>query len=127
MAAREDQDRLEMTMRLPVLAFISSAVLLAVAAPAGAAPIRECGNHGWVDDLERVAWVMDRDRISGAGTFNVTSRKVTCKVARRVSLKSYPGSNYRGWRCRYISQAHEYADVRCTRPSGAVVRWQTAA
>ncbi|HEY6561818.1 MAG TPA: hypothetical protein VI072_31325 [Polyangiaceae bacterium] len=70
---------------------------------------------------------MDIDRISGAGKFNVTSRRVSCKIARRVALKSYPESNYGGWRCRYVSQAHEYADVRCTRPSGAAVRWQTAA
>lgn len=105
----------------------SIACVAALPATASAAPIGECGNHGWVEDLGRVAWVMDIDRISGAGTFNVTSRQVACRVARRVAMKSYPGSNYRGWRCRYVSEAHEYADVRCTRPSGAVVRWQTAA
>ena len=74
-----------MFARPVTVAAVSIACLAALPASSSAAPIRECGNHVWVDDLHRVAWVMDIDRISGAGTFNVTSRKVGCKVALNCS------------------------------------------
>ncbi len=113
-------------MRAGMLLAIALASLIA-AVPASAAPIVECGNHGWIDARGEVGWSMDAAAISGAGTFNVTSRAIGCREARRVSLHSYPGNGYGGWRCRYIDRAHEYADVRCTKAGGRVVRWQTAA
>ena len=92
-----------------------------------ASGIRECGNFGLHSDTgTRAYW--SSSPVAGAGTFNVTSRKVSCKVARDVALHANPEKpGYRDFTCRYLRQAEEYADVRCIRPSGAVVHWQSGA
>lgn len=106
------------------------AVIAAVAVPgtASAAPIKECGNYGWIEDEGRTGWTYGP--IDGAGIFNVTTRKVRCRYARRfvLSLDGQVGSDrHRGFKCRYVSEEYEYADVRCTRRGGKVIRWQTGA
>jgi hypothetical protein len=69
--------------------------------------------------------------ISGAGTFNVTSRAVGCATARRVVRRTkYVRSGPRGpagWRCGYVREAYEFVDIRCTATGGRVVRWQSGA
>lgn len=103
-----------------------------VGAQASSRPIRECGNYGWVSSRGRTGWTYGT--IDGAGIFNVTSRVVNCRTARRVTLGSIrtagpdPGPwHWRAWRCRTLVERHEYADIRCTAHHGRVVRYQTAA
>ena len=106
------------------------ALVAAIACPraAVAAPITECGNYGWIEGQGRTGWTYGR--IDGAGIFNVTTRRVGCRYARRF-VRSWEGQvgarRHRGFKCRYVSQAHEYADVRCTRRGAKVIRWQTGA
>lgn len=110
---------------------IAPIVVLAGVLPAtaAAAPVRECGNYGYHDGRQQ--WTYEP--LTGAGTYNVTSRVVGCRTARRLALhaSSRAGNDrtwrYRRWRCRYVSRAYEYADVRCTRAGGRVVRWQFGA
>jgi hypothetical protein len=83
---------------------------------AATAPIRECG------DVNR-------------SIYNVTSRVVSCRTARRLvrRLVILPGCtedrycHYRGWRCTQygyrIPRGYE-TDSRCTKPGGRVVRYQ---
>jgi hypothetical protein len=103
---------------------IAGAALL-TCTPASAAPIRECGNY------DGARWTFDQ--IDGAGIFNLTSRVVSCKTARRVALRSHPGDRYRrtwSWgdfTCRILAEAFEYEDVRCKASGGRVVRWQSGA
>lgn len=82
---------------------------------ATAAPIRECG-----DLPHRFA-------------FNITTRKVRCKEARRVVrrwnntvAKRGGTGRVRGLFCRYRDTGHEAGDIRCTGSRGRVVRWQTS-
>lgn len=93
--------------------------LLSAPAGASAAPIKECGNY------DGLRWTYGQ--IQGAGTFNVTARVVGCREARTVALKASPERRFRGWSCRYVDQGYEYADVRCTKSGGRVVRWQSGA
>jgi hypothetical protein len=88
-----------------------------------AAPIRECGNAGTLYNGQ-------------VRIYNVTSRVVRCRFARRFARSQvrYGGPacredrwcTYRGWRCRHIAYRTE-SDVRCTRFTAhavLVVRWQ---
>ena len=113
--------------RVTAISLASAIAVLAFAVPASGAPIRECGNYGWKNGAMR--WTFGS--IDGAGTFNVTSRVVGCRTARRVATRSYPNRQvsrwyWRGWSCRELVSRHEYSDNRCTRSGGRVVRWQTA-
>lgn len=101
--------------------------VLLLPSTASAHSIRECGSHGDTGN-GRIGWTYGR--ILGAGTFNVTSRVVSCRTARRVARRSYPDRyvrrwSWRGWRCRILASAHEYSDQRCTKRGGRVVRWQS--
>lgn len=96
----------------------TAAALLVAPAGATAAPIEECGNFDG-------HWTYDT--LQGAGTYNVTARVVSCREARTVALKAEPGRRFGGWSCRYMDQGYEFADVRCTKPGGRVIRWQAGA
>ena len=108
-----------------VLALMSLLILAVSGAARAAAPIHECGNWGWTADGDGPKWTYRP--IQGAGTWNVTSRVVGCRTARRVALHAYPHHRYRGWHCRYVSRGEEFADVRCTKSGGRVVRYQAGA
>lgn len=80
-----------------------------------AAPIRECG-----DLPHRYA-------------YNITTRVVRCREARRVvrrwnntAARRRSGDGYvRGLYCNYRSTGYEQGDIRCTGSGGRVVHWQT--
>lgn len=115
--------------RLLILAAVVTGSL-AVAGPASAAPVRECGNHGDKGNGE-VGWTYGK--VFGAGVLNVTTRRVRCPVARRVSLRAYNtydgGSTWRwqGWFCKAIGRGQEFSDTRCRKRRVHVVRWQSGA
>jgi hypothetical protein len=85
-----------------------------------AAPIRECGDAG-------------RLYTGRVQVYNVTSRVVGCRFARRFARSQilYGGPacredrwcTYRGWTCRHVAYRDE-SDIRCTKSGGRVVRWQ---
>lgn len=97
---------------------------------AHAAPVKGCGGYepgrGFV-----------RGDPDGAGVYNITSRIVSCATARTLVYRYYVRySDYctnvsrcsiRGWTCRTRSLGIEYADTRCTRLAGRVVRFQHGA
>jgi hypothetical protein len=65
--------------------------------------------------------------VSGAGIYNVTTRKVPCSVTRPF-VRRYRGTDsyYPRWRCRETND-YEYSDVRCTASGGRVIHWQSGA
>jgi hypothetical protein len=103
----------------------------------GAAPIRECGNYGWTEDGQGPKFTFEE--IDGAGTWNITTRVASCRTARRVHRRwSRDDGRYCNaprftrcrilrFDCRRIASGYEWADWRCTRAGGRVVRWQTGA
>jgi hypothetical protein len=111
----------------------AAAALLAVHLASGsatspasaAAPVRGCGNYGHIDSIGTVGWTSRP--ISGAGTFNVTTRNVACSTARRFVLR-YRGTDtyFPTWRCRETND-YEFSDVRCTASRGRVIHWQAGA
>jgi hypothetical protein len=109
-------------------AAVTAIAALALPGAASASPIRECGNYGWIEEEEATGWTYGE--IDGAGIFNVTTRGVSCRYARKFVL-SWNGQvgrrHHRGFSCRYVSEEYEYADIRCTRRPGRVIRWQTGA
>ncbi len=107
--------------RSGLLAAAVATIALAAAPAVGAAPIRECGNWGDHGD-GRMRW--GTSDIHGAGIFNVTTRGVSCRVARRF-VRRYrgPSTHAPTWRCREHTR-HELSDVRCTASQGRVIRWQ---
>jgi hypothetical protein len=119
-----------MTAKTFTAAVAAAAATATVALPgaASAAAINECGNYGWIESKARAGWTYGQ--IDGAGIFNVTTRTVRCRYARRF-VRSWDGQvgadHHRRFRCRYVSQDYEYADIRCTRRGGKVIRWQTGA
>jgi len=103
----------------------AATVALAAAAHAAAAPIKHCGNYGYRESTGRVGWGMSE--VSGAGIFNVTTRKVGCKTARRF-VRRYRGTDtyFPKWRCRETNE-YESSDVRCVASRGRVIHWQSGA
>ena len=90
-----------------ILFLIASAL---AAEPAGASgAIKECGD------------------LPSQAAYNITSRSVRCKEARRV-VRGWGGRGnvtVRGLACRYRDTGYEAGDIRCTGSRGGVVRWQT--
>ncbi len=112
---------------------IIAALIAALVVPsaASAVPIRECGNYGDRGD-GTFGWTYGQ--VYGAGTFNVTTRRVWCTVARRVALRAYNTYErgdevwrWRGWYCRRLSSGYESSDTRCRKRRVHVVRWQSGA
>ncbi len=99
------------SFRLLLLAgvLLAAAVALSTAAPVAPAQggaVRECGD---VD--------------VGVGIKNLTTRRVSCRRARRIARTHPRDSTPLGFRCRERTlQQYEY-DIRCTK-GGRVVRWQ---
>jgi hypothetical protein len=105
-----------------------ASLALSGAATAWAAPIKECGN-------QEAGGEWTYDEISGAGVYNLTSRVISCRAARRVVSTlhhAWDGPSiprhvtvfgYR-YTCRLLSQAVELFDIRCTARRGRVARWQ---
>jgi hypothetical protein len=117
------------TLRLFALLVLLVAVLAPVASTAVAAPVNECGNF----DGSRFTF----EDLQGAGVQNITTRVVGCRTAHRLvrryynHYEDYCGNSgrcsIRGWSCLRRSLGVEYADVRCARRSGQVVRFQYGA
>jgi hypothetical protein len=114
------------------LAVAMAALVLAAAQPADGASIRECGNYGYTADGAGPMWTF-RD-IAGAGVYNLTTRRVGCRSARRYVEKwqrEYGGgrvSYVGGYRCTDLAWgAYELQDIRCVRSRGRVIRWQQGA
>ena len=101
-----------------LLAMVAIAGLASLDPPnaSGNSAIRECG-----DMAHRFA-------------FNITTRKVPCRKARRVVRrwnKTVAGQRsgdgrVLGLYCDYRDTGYEVGDIRCTGAHGRVVRWQTA-
>lgn len=115
--------------RLLLLAVVIFA--LAAPSPASAAPIRECGNYG---DKGNGSSGWTYGTVYGAGIFNVTTSRVWCTVARRVSLRAYNTYErgdtvwrWRGWYCKVLASGYESQDTRCRKRRVHVVRWQSGA
>ena len=85
--------------------------------------IQECGDYGaWGVGVGKVGWTYEG--VDGAGIFNVTTRRVRCRVARRFVM-NYNGPG-REWTCTE-KNAWESSDTRCTASGGRVIRWQSGA
>lgn len=100
-----------------------AAVALVNVDAASAAPIRECGNYGYTEDGRGPLWTYED--VSGASpAYNLTTRRVACRTARRFALR-YRGTDsyYPRWKCREVNR-YEWSDVRCTASGGRVIRWQ---
>jgi hypothetical protein len=110
-----------------ILLALGVAGALALPAPASAAKIRECGHnvtgHWSYDDSE-----------SGAGVWNLTTRKVRCHYARWFvyhdnfpAHKPHRGMTWHahGYRCKLLDWDYEYADTRCTASRRRVIHWQS--
>jgi hypothetical protein len=110
-----------MMRRLAILPGLVVAMLLAT--PAYAAPIRECGNFGFTANGDGPMWTYRQ--ISGASpAYNLTTRNVACRYARRFALR-YRGTDtyFPSWHCRERND-YELSDVRCTGPRRRVIHWQ---
>jgi hypothetical protein len=115
-------------LRLIVVLAATAALSVSTAA-AAQHPVRKCGNYG-ADKDGHVRWTTDK--ITGAGTYNVQTRRLLCTPGRRVALnayKTYPGKG-KTWRygrmgCRILKRSDELQETRCTKKGGYVVHWQS--
>src|SRR3954453_10314265 len=74
-----------------------------------AAPVRECGNYGYTARGDGPRWTFRQ--ISGASpAYNLTTRNVACRAARRFALR-YRGTDtyFPAWRCREVND-YELSD-----------------
>jgi hypothetical protein len=94
-------------------------------APASATRINECGNRGVHSD-GHFGW--GRGPVSGAGDFNLTTRRVSCRRARRFvnhyrgTLRSYPGVEFTGRRAE--SQGSRRRREPTGTPDSSVPGWR---
>lgn len=80
----------------------------------------------------RVAATRECGALAQRLAFNITSRNVSCREARRVvrrwsNTTAQRGGNgrVRSLYCRYRDTGYEAGDIRCTGSRSRVVRWQT--
>ena len=115
---------------LTLVVVLSFLVLVAAARPstAAASAIRECGNYGFLSPWQKQPhWTFKS--LQGAGLFNLTTRRVGCRYARRFA-QHYRGDArryHRAWRCRTRIIGEELSDTRCTASRGRVIHWQAGA
>jgi hypothetical protein len=103
------------TPRFVSATLAAGALAFAAGSTAYASTVRECG------DLVS----------SGAGSYNVTTRHVSCHYARRFVRhapgRCYSGTcRYRHFKCRARQEGYELTDIRCVR-GAKVIRWQSGA
>lgn len=106
---------------------------LALASSASAHRVKECGAYGYDGSGNGPKVLSDRE-ISGAGTYNITARGVSCgtahRIAKRWTNRCRRGVCYVGtFRCRTRQTGYELADTRCTtrRSRHYIVHWQSGA
>jgi hypothetical protein len=112
-----------------IVVLAATAALAAPTAAAAKSPVRHCGNYG--DDGDgHVRWTSHK--ITGAGTYDVDTRRARCVTGRRVALSSYqtyPGRGktwrYGSWSCHILKATDEVQETRCTKRGGYVVHWQS--
>ena len=120
-----------------VLAMLVTLIVWMTTVPVQAAPIQECGDYGYTESGSKPIFSTVDGVVVGAGVYNITTRVVGCSTARRVVRRfwhqydRYCDSNGRcrilGFSCRNRQIGEEFADVRCTKRGGAVVRFQHGA
>ena len=111
---------------------VAFVLALALAPPAPAGGIRECGAY------DGAHFVQD-DQMQGAGVYNITTRAVRCRKAHKLVRRYW--NDYGSWceddaatcrigwdfTCRRTRLGEEYFDARCTKAGGRVVRFQYGA
>jgi hypothetical protein len=102
---------------------IAIVALSCVATPASASSIRECGNYGFTEDGDGPLWTY-RQVAGATPAYNLTTRRVSCRRARRFALR-YRGTDtyFPRWNCREVNK-YEWSDIRCTASRGRVIHWQ---
>ena len=101
-----------------VMAGLAAVVSTSTPVASAAAAIQECGNYS----VEKHRWIFGT--VYGAGIFNLTTRNVSCRYARNLVTSGNGGATFN---CKTLDEAYEYADIRCTRRGGQVIRYQTGA
>ncbi|MBN1529800.1 MAG: hypothetical protein JW895_12120 [Thermoleophilaceae bacterium] len=121
-------------MRL-VIALAALTAVLTGAAPAPAAPLRECGNYGYPKGHHGDKPVFTPKPIFGAGVYDIRTRVATCGTARRMVRRFWagrwgkcePGCRRGRFTCRNRRTGDEVWIMRCTANGGRVVRFEYGA
>jgi hypothetical protein len=99
------------------------AVACIATTPALASSIRECGNYGFTADGDGPLWT-HREVTGATPAYNLTTRRVSCRRARRFALRYHGTDTYfPRWNCREVNK-YEWSDIRCTAARGRVIHWQ---
>jgi hypothetical protein len=122
-------------MRALTIFLTAVAILLALAAPASAAQLRDCGNYGFPAGHQGEDPVFTQKRIFGAGVYDIRTRVATCRTARRMVRRFWnglwgdctPGCRRGRFTCRNRKIGDEVAIMRCTAAGGRVVRFEYGA
>ena len=117
-----------MTRRLlTLLVALASLVPVAALVPGTASAggrIIECGNYGNTRHVHHMHWTYAQ-LVGGTPAYNLTTRHVRCRRARRFALGFRRPGTYPRWRCSEVTGL-DFADVRCTR-GRKVIHWQAGA
>ena len=118
-------------MRVLVVAVLAVAALASAGESASAAPLKDCGNYGYTEGDPGGKPVFTQEDIVGAGVYDIQTRAVRCRTARRMVRRFWNGrwgrcepTCRRGrFRCRDRQTGDEVAVMRCTAAGGRVVRF----
>jgi hypothetical protein len=118
-----------------LLALAVLAAALVTAAPAAAAPLRECGNYGYPEGHMGDKPVFTSEPIVGGGIYDIRTRVAACRTGRRMVRRFWAGrwgqcdpTCRRGrFRCRNRRIGDEVWTMRCTAGGGRVARFEYGA
>ena len=118
-------------MRVLIAAVLAVAAFASAGGSASAAPLTDCGNYGYPEGDPGGKPVFTKEDIVGAGVYDIRTRAVRCRTARRMVRRFWNGrwgrcdpTCRRGrFRCRDRQTGDEVSLMRCTAPGGRVVRF----
>jgi hypothetical protein len=119
-------------VRLVILAV----ALLALASPASAAQVRDCGNYGYPEGHQGEQPIFTDEEIVGAGVYDIRSQVTRCRPTVRRMVRRFwngrwgecePGCRRGSYRCRDRQIGDEVGVMRCTASRGRVVRFEYGA
>jgi hypothetical protein len=119
---------------LPLIV-VTACLPAALAAPAAAAPLRECGNYGYPEGHQGDKPIFTQKEIVGAGVYDIQTRVARCRTARRMVRRFWagrwgkctPGCRRGSFICRDRRLGDELFRMRCTASRERVVRFEYGA
>lgn len=90
--------------------------------------LRSCGTTDFSKGPNGRRWLEAPFPASfGGDVTTVWTQRVSCAAARKAAIRWNGKRTLSGYRCTVLKRGPEFLSVRCKRPDGRIIRWETGA